>query len=318
VLSRFLLEKVEKSLKEQGLCQYHHVLYFFFDDKYDTQRSAISCLRSLLHQLIQLVPALISHVMPHYHSLGNNLVQSLGTLWEIFCAAIKDRDRLQGVYLIVDALHECDEASRGQLLKLFEDHFNSRLSDCSNTPFLKVLATSRPYEEIKRLLQPCETSFCIRLKTENSEEEINGDIVLFISHKIDELRACNFGSSLLQGIEVILTTKADGMFLWVSLFIKDLQLTPVERIREKLKGAPTGLDNLYRGLIDQLNQNPVIAEMATKILMWVVYAPSPMSIDELAWACTVKSDHKSISCVDNSLIESFRFNIPNWTSIEVR
>lgn len=288
------------------------MLYFFFDDKYNTQKSALSCLRSLLHQLIQFVPALISHAMPHYRSRGDNLVQSLGTLWEIFCAAIQDYDRLQGVYLVVDALDECEEASMGQLLKLFEDHFNSRLSDCSNTPFLKVLATSRPYAKIERLLQPCEPSFCIRLKTKKNEKKINGDIVLFISQKINELRA-SLGSSLLQEIEEILTAKADGMFLWVSLVIEDLQLgnTPVEKIREKLKGVPTGLDHLYRQLIDQLNRNPDIAKMATKILTWVVYAPKPIRVNELSWACAVESGHKSISCVDNSLIESFWLNIRN-------
>lgn len=49
--------------------------------------------------------------------------------------------------------------------------------------------------------------------------------------------------------------------------------------------------------------------MAIKMLMWVVHAPRPMSVEKLAWECTITADHKSISSVDSILIRDFRYNI---------
>lgn len=75
------------------------------------------------------------------------------------------------------------------------------------------------------------------------------------------------------------------MFLWASLVIEELRDTPAEDIREKLQSIPSGLDSLYNHLLGQLGKQKT---MATKILMWVVNSPRPMTIDELAWACEDK------------------------------
>jgi Cdc6-like AAA superfamily ATPase len=51
VLARFLLESIESTLKNESCNtdQRRHVLYFFFDDKYDKQKSAVSLFRTILH-----------------------------------------------------------------------------------------------------------------------------------------------------------------------------------------------------------------------------------------------------------------------------
>ncbi|KAI5793469.1 hypothetical protein FPQ18DRAFT_425681 [Pyronema domesticum] len=121
---------------------------------------------ALLHQLIRLVPSLITYTTPEYLSHGEAMVQSLDTLWKIFLAALADGKFLDGVYLVVDALNECEELSRELLSRYFEDDFatKSPAKDSDSTTFLKALVTSRPYPRIERLLKP---GFCIRLRTEN-------------------------------------------------------------------------------------------------------------------------------------------------------
>jgi hypothetical protein len=99
------------------------------------------------------------------------------------------------------------------------------------------------------------------------------------------------------------------MFLWASLITKDLSITPLERIREKVESIPVGMDGLYQQLLDQLGQQPEIAQMAVQIMAWVVYAPRPMTVEELAWACTIKQADKSTESVDSRIINSFRQNI---------
>jgi hypothetical protein len=283
VLSRFLLDSIEQSLKPlvQSSTQRCHVLYFFFDDKYDTLKSTQSLLRSLIHQLIQLVSDLIQHAMPHFSSCKENMVELLHILWQLFCAITPDHRYLDGIYLVVDALDECEEWSRRELIMYFEQYFASRESNWQNSCFLKVLATSRPYARIEHLLHP---SFCIRLKTEDDEKNINRDIRAFISYEVERLKTeCHFDDFISQEILDSLTARADGMFLWASLVIKDLEYTPIDEIRDKLRSIPSELDCLYQRLLGQICSYPSIAKLLSKILMWVLHAPRPMNIDELHW-----------------------------------
>jgi hypothetical protein len=285
-----------------------HVLYFFFDDKYDKQKTATSLIRALLHQFIRLVPDLITYATPEYHSHGEAMVQSLDTLWKIFLAALADGKLSDGVYLVVDPLDECEESSRKFLPRYFEDYFAtiSPAKDSDLTTFLQVLVTSRPYPRIERLLKP---SFCIRLRTENDEVNINRDIISFIADKTEQLRHEGYSDSVIQEDRESLTIKADGMFLCVSIIIEDLRGTPLQAIRSKLKSLPSGLAGLYQQLLNQLTTRHGVAEMAMKMLMWVVHAPRPMSVEELAWACTITANHKYISWVDEAMIRDFILNI---------
>jgi hypothetical protein len=312
VLARFLLDHIEQSLPDKNLehSKKYLVLYFFFDDKYDKQKSAVSLLKALLHQAIQQVPDLIEHATAHWISEEESMAESLGTLWTILCDITSDFSRLNGVYLVVDALDECDEITRNSLLNQFQQHFDSRPSSRPRSSFPKVLVTSRPNASIERLLRP---GFSVRPKTEDYEGNINGDITSFISYEINELRD-NCAEPLLKKMHDSLTNHADGMFLWASLMIEDLQNTPVRAIRNKLEIIPSGLDHLYQRLLDQLaGDRPGIATMATRILMWVANSPRPMTSDELAWACacTSNSSHKSVASIDASIICSFRMDIKN-------
>jgi hypothetical protein len=139
VLSRFLLDSIEQSLQppDQSSSQRCHVLYFFFDDKYDTLKSTESLLRSLIHQLINLVPDLIQHAMPHFISCKKKMLDSLETLWQLFCAITTDHRYLDGVYLVVDALDECEETAREKLIERFEQYFAARESNRQKSTFSK-------------------------------------------------------------------------------------------------------------------------------------------------------------------------------------
>jgi hypothetical protein len=125
--------------------------------------------------------------MPYYHSHGDAMFESLGTLWSIFCAMAADNTLLDGLYLVIDALDECEESSRDNLLKCFRGYFESRSGESKpfDIPFLKAVVTGRPYTNLERLLHG--QAFFIRLKTEENEGHINEDISSFISHEIDKI-----------------------------------------------------------------------------------------------------------------------------------
>jgi hypothetical protein len=97
------------------------------------------------------------------------------------------------------------------------------------------------------------------------------------------------------------------MFLWVSLVIEDLSGTPIQDVRSKLMGIPTDLYQLYRNLLDSLSHE--VANVAKEILMWVICAPEPMTVQQLAWACAMKSNQNSRLAADRSFIHGCKRNI---------
>jgi hypothetical protein len=99
------------------------------------------------------------------------------------------------------------------------------------------------------------------------------------------------------------------MFLWASLIIENLRFTPIDEIRDKLRSIPSGLDCLYQQLLVQICSRPSISKLLSKLLMWVLHAPRPMNIDELAWACSVNDSHRSASSVGIPVIKRFRQSI---------
>lgn len=197
VLSRFLMDTIEDDLKARADSHLKHKLhfaYFFFDDKYDTQRSPGALLRGLIHQLIRLTPNFIKHAMKDaFPSQGNKMVNSLDTLWNIFQSTISDSENTDGIYIIIDSLDECgkkdikdrNRRDRKALLNYFQDYLQNgptaNLKDDDNSSpregttdpkrlFLKLLVMSRPYQNIEDFMMDQNLFMSIRLKTEEESQ----------------------------------------------------------------------------------------------------------------------------------------------------
>lgn len=296
VISAFLLDCLEERAKTTNA----KVAYFFCDDKQEKQKSAQSLLRGLIHQLVVTTPSLIKHAMVHYINQGAIMVESLDTLWRIFLSIITD-PLSNGTYIILDALDECEKTSRDDLLRRLSEYFRSS-SETTDT-YLKVLITSRPYPEIQILLQEQPTT--TRLKVEDEEQNINADISSFVSHKVDELaKERGYDLRLKEEVQKALQAGADGMFLWVSLIVEELLDTPISLVSETLASIPNSLNGLYTHLLRRLDGRKT--KVARHILTWVVMAPRPMRVVELAIACSIKSSHRSASSIENVLITGFK------------
>ena len=277
VLSKFLLHHLDERAKGTDA----KVAYFFCDDKEAKQKSATSLLRGLIHQLIKACPNLIKRAMKTYTPEGAQLYESFQSLWQVFLSMATD-SVAQGTYIVLDAMDECEETSRCDLLKELGNYFGSKSGKVTKAT-LKILITSRPYPEIRSLLQKFPI---IRLKTEDEEGKINTDILSFVSRTVDELATeRGYDPELKEDVRKSLETGVDGMFLWVSLVCMDLMKTPRKAVRDKLTTIPRGLEALYIYLLNRLDDDT--AELARNILTWVVMAPQPMTVPELATACSL-------------------------------
>ncbi|KAI5793504.1 hypothetical protein FPQ18DRAFT_377910 [Pyronema domesticum] len=173
----------------------------------DFSEDEMKCLRSLHYADYSTYRNNVSRnpPVPNYLSQENSMIESLGTPWKIFRAVTADQNQLDGIYLIVDVLDECEETSRDNLIRHFQQLIDSRPPD--TLPFLKIVVTGRPYAKIESVLQP---DFCIRLKSEDNEEKINRDITAYVSDQIKNMEA-DYDDSLLRDIYQSLTVQTGAV-----------------------------------------------------------------------------------------------------------
>lgn len=298
-MSAFLLDHIESAMEGTNTS----VAYFFCDDKEQLQKSAQSLLRGVIHQLITATPSLIKHAMRNHMAHGSKMLESLDLLWNIFIFAATD-PLSDGTYIILDALDECEKHSRDDLFRRLGSYFLPEVKK-SRVPYLKVIITSRPYREIQLLLSKHRT---IRLKTEDEGSNISADISSFIWHKVEEMaEICHYNSELKEKVRAKLETGADGMFLWVSLVVEELLDTPANSVIETLETTPDSVNGVYSHLLKRLDGRK--AMIAKKILMWIVMAPEPMTVTDLAWACSINNTDESRSSVGQDLITGFKHDI---------
>jgi ankyrin repeat protein len=291
VLSKYLVAKFEAKKNWSN-----RVLYYFFSDQDENRRSAISLLRSLIHQCLSHRPALVRpHVIPSFDTQGENLLNSFPTLWSIFINLACDA-QVGGMICILDALDECKEDSRDELLQQIGNYFSTdTLSKCNYQykPGMKLIITSRPYERIRIRLFPYTI---IRLQAEKEGKVISRDIEAYVDYEVEQLgRLRGYSKDLKQVVHNALLTGADGMFLWVSLMVKLLQRTPAKHVAQSVKKMPEGIDSIYRRILNEVPQGS--EKTVSSILKWIAYAFRPLTLTELGIACAIQPAYNSLSTV---------------------
>jgi hypothetical protein len=236
--------------------------------------------------------------MSFYNVHGDRLYTSFAALWSIFINTAYDA-RLGGVYCILDALDECEEQSRAELIQQIGCHFSGTLvarSGQREWAGLKLIITSRPYDDIRIRLSQFTV---IRLKAEQEEKSINDDIALYITHEVHNLaKLRGYTEDLTKHVHNELWNGAHGMFLWVYLMIRILETTAVGDVRQKLKCLRAGIDKIDKIYIRVLEKIPEDSKKAlSNILKWVVFASRTLTLDELGVACAIAPGCKSFSSI---------------------
>jgi ankyrin repeat protein len=193
--------------------------------------------------------------------------------------------------MIVD---ECEERARQMLL----DRFRKLRRDNSIGNRFKIIITSRPHVDVEFSLPDV---VIIPLNNNN----LKNDIADFVTTEASKLT--QFPVPLREEIRQALINGADGMFLWVSLIVDDLQKSTTTRpriIREKLKSLPKSLPDLYTNILRKIKCED--QEYATAILRWVVWAVRPLTLQELTIAIAIRPEDTSMSSLEGEIESDLR------------
>jgi hypothetical protein len=247
-------------------------------------------IRGLMDFLLNAQPELINGILQDYKRLKkhNGLfdMSNKEALWRNLMQMLRNTN-LQRIYIVLDALDECDEASLSWVLP----KLTSLTSLDSYFPTLKIIITSRQlpvaiHESLYMFPQ------ILIGQSSNLERELQ----LFISFKLEKL--ADKKSNVEENAEKRALVRQKWLaatghlmklptqtFLWVSFAIRDLEKSLLSEIEHKLQSLPRDLDGYYAQMLHQISlSGERQASVAARIIRWVVMALRPLSLLELSIA----------------------------------
>ncbi|KAM6506306.1 hypothetical protein FSOLCH5_013296 [Fusarium solani] len=275
MMSTFLIEilkgKVEKSPEKA-------FAYFLCDYRYQERRTPAAMLRSLIWQLLLQRNGLFQHMQSDFEKHKNSrifddLFDNFYTLWRIFQDILEDK-RAGEVFILIDALDECEISTRKALLLRMRELFQASPKSAGK---FKFFVTCRPeISDIEFELDGIGGN----LRMDSSE--VNADLSDYINLRVEDLaKRKKYSQSLEANAKEALKSQAGGTFLWVSLMVKELECTLNYEVEGRLKDLPKGLNETYTRILDDNipKERQVDAQF---LLLSMVAARRPLKKKEIA------------------------------------
>ncbi|KAH6908122.1 hypothetical protein BKA70DRAFT_291469 [Coprinopsis sp. MPI-PUGE-AT-0042] len=276
ILASAIIAHLIDHFKDTGVC------VAFAYCRYTEPVSVTEILAALVRQLLEQCPYLLQFIEPLYqrHSLqGTKLTQKelLGLLRQF--------SRIIRVIFIIDGLDEASYDTQFDLVEAIAS-LNARF-----------LITSRPLDRLKSSI-PDAVFFEVVAHAE--------DIELLVAQKIHrDPRFAGFLEKHKLRDEVVarVTQNSGGMFLHAALQVEILRHSlTVKDLHKHMGKLPPKIEDMYAVTLTRVNaQEPSHADLAKRILIWVIYAARTLSVRELQYA--VATCPETYQFEDDRLVE---------------
>ncbi|KAL9121680.1 MAG: hypothetical protein Q9187_001757 [Circinaria calcarea] len=254
------------------------IAYIYCNYK-DVSQTGTGFVASLLQQLLQQRPETPPEVTALYEQHSpRNTTPSLSEYARVLQQQVLC---FSDVYLIIDALDECPDNARSEVL----DEINRLPSN------IHFLATSRHIPTIERRFRDAP-----RLEVKARDE----DIMTYLTSWIDGKDACggliSADPTLRDSVISTITKKADGMFLLAELYKNLLQGEDNRRdLLKTLQSLPIGLNDTYdQAMLRIETQGQRQVKRAKQVLSWIVFAERALTIEQLQCALAIEPGDTSL------------------------
>ena len=283
------------------------VLLYFCDDKINRQKDAIGVLTGLILQNIHRHRSMIRYVKKVYEFQGPSLFQSFSSLWSILLKIIKD-PKSGPICIILDALDECDKATRHTLLESIFELIANPDFETGDDKYIKVLLTSRPI--LEEVYRGNDFPGC-QLSIDENQPGYSDDLQIYIHHRVDELsRRRNWTADITQFLLRTLCAKVNQTFLWIHTVIESLEntiLTSTQDLWDIISSIPPDLEAIYKGFV--ANISPSHQSVASRFLNLLLASARPLHLDEINIAFTISAPHINAEDVARACQTSIRFTL---------
>ncbi|KAI9876586.1 MAG: hypothetical protein M1830_006164, partial [Pleopsidium flavum] len=195
---------------------------------------------------------------------------------------LKILDNFTKTYIFIDALDECPEETREELLPVLETLRSSAYLFLTSRPHINVDQLLHGVSQIKVLASDADIKTYLKAKMTRRGSRL----ATFIARD----------SSLENDIVRMVSEKAGGMFLLARLQLDRLgtQTTP-KNIRKALATIPSGIQATYDDAILRIRtQGEDNATLAFKVLYWIYCAKRNLEVEELLHALAVEDCDTSL------------------------
>ncbi|KAL6415608.1 hypothetical protein AUP68_02173 [Ilyonectria robusta] len=267
------------------------VLIYFCDDKVSRQKDAKAIIISLIFQIIQRHRSMIRHVRRVFELQGPSMIESFSSLWSIFLKIAKD-PKLGSLYIILDALDECENVTRRQLLESVSEMLVDSAHSTGSGNGVKFLVTSRPFLRqsyiTDKALQP-------HISIDEGQAGYVADLRSFIQRRVDEISLKhNYPSDVRDFLLQTMYSKADQTFLWVHVVLASVEtslLTAMKDFRDIVTRIPPDLKDTYMRYMSDIPSDHL--EDASHLLKLLLASSRPLHLDEINTAFTIHSSHST-------------------------
>jgi ankyrin repeat protein len=287
VLAKFLVDELQKSenIKDR--------LIYFFCERHDKgHTSAVSILRSLIHQCMGLAHSLWEkHVQHTYETWGKTLCDSFGQLCAIFDAIMSDAEWKSGNWYCVldgvDTLDYCDGNDKRSFLESISDilPMDQRMANSERRRLnLRLLVTSRPCESIRSKISSIGNAAVIHFTDDKGESRNKHDISRYIDHEVAKLIKRNGSVRDRENyVTRVLKTGHEGLFKWALCMVTALRTLADDDVDEILDQRLPDIDRMFEGIVCSIQPG------CDPILEWVTLACRALSVRELSVALKLNS-----------------------------
>lgn len=278
-----LMKEALRRAKEWGVAESVAVAGFFFTTRGNIrlQKTPLGLFRTVLYDLLQQDKVLLSSFILVFLKKRSTITgpwqwhqQELQNF--LRSAYLGDSQRVGRAILFIDALDECDEGEYDVVRDLVY-YFR----DLTAGPKLKICLSSRHYPYIK--VPDCPQ---ITVEAHNS---------LDILHYVETRLSPAGHDERAQKIARKITEKAEGVFLWVVLMVKNLNIDldnerTEQDLEETLRIVPKTLEELFESLFKDLRSTSE-RKKAVAIIQWILLAARPIKMHELRHALTLSAEN---------------------------
>jgi hypothetical protein len=282
---------------------------FFFCQNADYELNTLEAiLKGLILQLVNQQIELKESLRRRWDSVNNRFhadVTSWRTLWNIFLEMLS-RCNCSRVYMIIDALDECQDDGMADFLKSIVR------TGLDHPAKIKWMLTSRPLENsAERALLAGHDQ--LQLSLEVNSKYVSGAVKAYITHKVDELsRQHRYGETLKREIEAELTEKAEGTFLWVSLVCKTLESVRRDEALATIQNLPPGLHPFYERIMKQLHAGEQAdVRKCMRLLKALMLAYRPLKVEEVPSVTGLTDEEDTIRALVDSCASFIRMRENN-------
>ncbi|KAF2441418.1 hypothetical protein P171DRAFT_434119 [Karstenula rhodostoma CBS 690.94] len=285
-------------------CSNATVVYHFCAYTYTSSTQYEGIIRSLLVQILRNDRDLVNHVYQEY--VLKRKPAKISTLDKLLHTAVLARShesrQQQYLWILVDALNECESSKQQQLANLLH-----RLSNLStNQTIIKVLITTRKLPVMTKRLRKNQV-----LSLSEEEGSLTSAIRIYASCRLksmeSRLRQIELETEEIDVIETLVAEKAHGMFLYARLvldYISSNVFYDGDELKASIHRLPQTLAEFYNNLLMQIlkNLDDRSQSRVQTVFNWIAFTKRPLRKLELLSALSLSDGNSEVNKIAPSYI----------------